>query len=70
VKELCEGPSLNRSLETLASLSRGVGSSSCKDRASVCVGTKSHQKEACDIKAIRLYLLLSINMIQRHVIFP
>jgi hypothetical protein len=70
VKELCEGPRLNRILETLASLARGIGYSSYKDRASVCVGTKSHQKEACDIKAIMLYLLLSINMIQRHVLFP
>ena len=36
----------------------------------VCIGTKSHRKEACNIKVIRLYLLLSINMIQRHVLFP
>ena len=70
MKELCEEPSVSRILETLVGLSRGIGSSSCKDRASVCVGTKSHRKEACDIKVIRLYLLLSINMIQRHVPFP
>jgi hypothetical protein len=70
VKELCEGPSLNRSLETLAGLSRRIGSSSYKDRSSVFVGTKSHQNEACDIKTIRLYILLSINMIQQHVLFP
>jgi hypothetical protein len=70
VKELCEELSLNMSLETLAILSRGIGSSSYKDQESVCVGAKSHRKEACDIKEIRLYLLLSINMIQRHVPFP
>jgi hypothetical protein len=44
VKELCEGPSLNRSLETLASLSRGIGSSSYKDRASVCVWNQEPPK--------------------------
>ena len=27
-------------------------------------------KEACDIKVIRLYLLILINMIQWHVLFP
>jgi hypothetical protein len=42
VKELCEELGLDRGLETLVGLSRGIGSSSCKYRVSVCVGTKSH----------------------------
>ena len=63
MKELCEEPSWNKSLETLESLSKGIGSSSYKDQERVCVGTKIHRKEACNIKAIRLYLLLLINMI-------
>jgi hypothetical protein len=42
VKELCEEPCLDRSLKALFGLSRGFGSSSCKYRASVCVGTKGH----------------------------
>jgi hypothetical protein len=54
VKELCEGLSLNNSLETLASLSRGFDLLHARIEQSVCVGAKSHRKEACDIKAIRL----------------
>ena len=70
MKELCEGPSLNRSLETLASLSRGFDLLHTRIEQVCVLEPRSTEKELVTSRKIGCNVLLSINMIQWHVPFP
>jgi hypothetical protein len=70
VKELCEGPSLNRSLETLASLSRGFDLLHTRIEQVCVLEPRATKRDIATSKRPVCNLLLSINMIQWRVLFP
>jgi hypothetical protein len=70
VKELCEGLSLNKSLETLASLSRGFDLLHARIEQVCVLEPRATERDLATSRQLGCNLLLSINMIQWHVPFP
>jgi hypothetical protein len=70
VKELCEGLSLNKSLETLASLSRGFDLLHARIEQVCVLEPRATERNLATSRRSGCNLLLSINMIQWHVPFP
>ena len=70
MKELCEGLRLNMSLETLASLSRGVDLLHARIEQVCVLELRAIERKLATSRRSGCNLLLSINMIQWHVPFP
>jgi hypothetical protein len=69
-ERLCEGLSLNRSLETLASLSRGFDLLHTRIEQVCMLEPRATKRELVTSRRSSCNVLLSINMIQWHVSFP
>ena len=70
MKELCEGLSLNSDFETLASLSRGFDLLHTRIEQVCVLDPRATERKLVTSRQSGCNLLLSINMIQWHVLFP